>query len=181
MTTRIIYTDDTKSTLMVISTRLEEDYNYTVVRAESVDTAIDLLTADFTGKREIELILSDYLMPEKDGLLFLRETSATFGNQYPFMFLSDMGTSDILKNAITLGTTGFESKPALSHHFDTLDAAIKDAIDRHNLKRQMCEKRARNHYIRVMSPMLDKLATKLMGQPELLKDIEDIKDILTKG
>ncbi len=174
---KILYLDDNKMQLQMISARLEKFYNYVVIQADDADNALKILSIDFMEKREIALVLSDYLMPVKTGIDFLRELVATVGNQYPFMLFTDMDTSSILQKSIKLGS-GFSTKPTMREDFEMLNARIRETIEQHNLKQQECERKARNYYIKALTPMLDALATKHLANPDLVKDLNKIKKML---
>ncbi len=68
-------------------------------------------------KDSIALIISDFMMPQKSGLDFLKEIR-DLGIDTPFMFLSAFKSEDNKKKARELGSLGFIEKP-----FDSVELA----------------------------------------------------------
>ena len=75
----VLHVDDESRFLEVIELILEQQGSFQVECASSVEKAFVKL-----GKREFDVVVSDYQMPIKDGLQFLRELRAR-GNNIPFI------------------------------------------------------------------------------------------------
>lgn len=66
------------------------------------------------GIGEVDLILSDYMMPKVDGTLFLRWVRTGEGSPdrfVPFVIVSGMATKDVVQEARDAGVTGVLAKP----------------------------------------------------------------------
>ncbi|MCP4352612.1 MAG: response regulator [Desulfobacterales bacterium] len=171
---KILLIDDEEGVLKILKIRLEE-YSHEVLTANGGTTAMSVLMKDFISSREIEIVASDYMMPDMDGLQLIQELYATFGDQYPFMFVSNIGTSDIIKTSMELGSAAFFQKPVLRHHYDALNSSIKDVIERHRLRKISCEIKAKNSLVRNVIPLIDSLEKKVAGNLELLNIVKEIK------
>ena len=88
---------------------IEEDGATAIKRLKTA--AVDPLGAGF---RNIDLIISDYLMPTVDGMLFLRwlRTGDSVPDRFvPFIMLSGAADRDVVEEGRDAGTTEFLAKP----------------------------------------------------------------------
>ena len=75
-----------------------------------VDTALSVDDAlKKMWKKDYDVIVSDYHMPEKDGLQFLRELREN-GNNISFVLFSGEGNTEISVEALSLGADGYFTK-----------------------------------------------------------------------
>ncbi len=103
----VLVVDDDVEQLTLIKEQLEEFYDVSLVR--SGDTAMKFLL-----KRKPDIILLDYLMPEKDGPQVLREIWAIEDyTDIPVMFLTGVTEkSAVLQTILELRPQGYIVKPA---------------------------------------------------------------------
>lgn len=78
-----------------------------------------LVALELMGKQKVDLIISDYSMPNMDGLNFLK-TIRESGNQVPFVFIS--GNMDLQKQSLakTFGAIANIEKPMNESIFSDL-------------------------------------------------------------
>jgi PAS domain S-box-containing protein len=78
--------------------------------AFQVETALSVKEAvEKMKKEEYDAIVSDYQMPRKDGLQFLKELKAK-GNSIPFIVFTGKGREEVAIQALNLGADGYYDK-----------------------------------------------------------------------
>lgn len=116
---------------------------------EFEDIAVETATSAGEGERllnehDIDCVVSDYQMPERDGIEFLqavREESPDL----PFILMTGNGDETVASRAITAGVTDYIQKEAGSEHYDLLAHRIRNVVDRQQAE---AAKKARNRRIR---------------------------------
>ncbi|MGD0646196.1 MAG: response regulator [Candidatus Bathyarchaeia archaeon] len=115
----ILHVDDDASFLKTSKKILESDNNFSVDTATSVDEALCKLK-----KQHYDAIVSDYQMPQKNGLDFLKELRE-HKNYIGFIIFMDNGTEEIVIEAINLGANYYIDKSGDS---ETVYCELKNAI-----------------------------------------------------
>lgn len=106
MCKRILLVDDDKSLLSALSLYLSS-HGFSIVVAGSVHSALFLLKQNLP-----DLIISDILMPKKNGYAFLKVLKATSRySAIPFIFLSAKGMTPDRILGYNLGCYGYLVKP----------------------------------------------------------------------
>ena len=102
---RVLHVDDDSSALD-ISKRIMMDMNADLDfdSANSVDEAIKKLS---TGQYDV--VISDYEMPQKNGLQFLKELREQ-KNEIPFILFTGKGREEVAINALNLGANRYINK-----------------------------------------------------------------------
>jgi len=101
---RVLHVDDDPDFLRVAKQCLEIEGIF------QVDTALSVEKAKEKMKKEMyDAVVSDYVMPGKDGLNFLKELRDT-GNNIPFVMFTGKGREEIAIKALNLGADGYFSK-----------------------------------------------------------------------
>jgi PAS domain S-box-containing protein len=121
----VLYVDDEPELLTLGRLFLEKDGQNTVVTAESAADGIKKLRSC-----HFDVIISDYLMPESDGVDFLRQVRAEYGD-IPFILFTGKGREEVIIEAINLGVTFYLQKgnnPA--SRFSDLGQKIRVAVGR---------------------------------------------------
>lgn len=96
-----------------------------IVEATNVAEAEKELAKAKVG-RKVGLIISDYNMPEKNGIEFLKSVKANKDFAHiPFIIMSTTSDRAIISQAVTLGAIGYIIKPFNSESFE---AAVKKAL-----------------------------------------------------
>jgi PAS domain S-box-containing protein len=121
----VLYVDDEPELLTLCRLFLEKDGRNTVETAESAAEGLKKLRAG-----HFDVIISDYLMPESDGVDFLRQVRAEFGN-IPFILFTGKGREEVVIEAINLGVTFYLQKGSdPASRFSELNRKIEIAIGR---------------------------------------------------
>jgi PAS domain S-box-containing protein len=101
---RILHVDDDKCILEVVENVLEMENNFDVDNALSVAEAYNKI-----GQQIYDVIVSDYEMPQKNGLQFLQELREK-QNRIPFVIFTGKGREEVAVKALNLGADGYYNK-----------------------------------------------------------------------
>jgi DNA-binding response OmpR family regulator len=115
----ILHVDDDVSFLKTSKEILELDNSFSVDTATSVDEALCKLKT-----QHYDAVVSDYEMPQKNGLDFLKELRE-HKNDVVFIFFMDNGTEEIVIRAINLGANYYIDKSGAP---ETVYCELKNAI-----------------------------------------------------
>jgi PAS domain S-box-containing protein len=131
-TARVLYVDDDRSFADMISTMLEREADIlTVQTAEDAEAGLE-----FIREETIDCVVSDYSMPETDGLEFLR-TVREENEDLPFLLLTGRGSEDIASEAITAGVTDYIQKQQGTEHYSLLANRIQNAVEQYRAEREL--------------------------------------------
>ena len=100
----ILCVDDETKFLDSTKNILETQNEFTVETASSVDEALEKMSTT-----EFDVIISDYVLPEKSGLDFLKELRES-GNNIPFILFTGKGREEVAVKALNLGADRFFNK-----------------------------------------------------------------------
>lgn len=121
----VLYVDDEPDLLTLCRLFLEKDGNNTVDTAGSAAEGLRKLRAG-----HFDVIISDYLMPESDGVDFLRQVRAEFGD-IPFIIFTGKGREEVVIEAVNLGVTFYLQKGSdPASRFSELGRKIEIAVNR---------------------------------------------------
>jgi len=122
---QVLYVDDEQTLLELGKIFLELSGNFTVTTATSAPEAILMLEQE-----RCDIIVSDYQMPEMDGIQFLFEVRKRFG-PIPFILFTGRGREDVVIQAINSGADFYLQKGGDSKvQFAELSHKIKQAASR---------------------------------------------------
>jgi PAS domain S-box-containing protein len=140
---RVLYVDDEPSLLEIGKSFLEREGAFTV----------DLLTSAIGALEQIkteryDAIVSDYQMPEMDGITFLKQLKAS-GNQTPFIIFTGRGREELVIEALNSGADFYLQKGGEpKSQFAELSHKIQTAVARKRTeKRAMDTERRLNDII----------------------------------
>jgi PAS domain S-box-containing protein len=101
---RVLHVDDDPAFLSIAKQCLDIQGEFEVDTASSVNEALEKLE-----KTDYDAIVSDYQMPGKDGLEFLKELREK-RNTVPFIVFTGKGREEIAVRALNLGADGYFNK-----------------------------------------------------------------------
>lgn len=121
----LLYVDDEPSLLELAKVYLERTHTFSVATITSANEGLELLK-----KNTFDAIISDYAMPQKDGIEFLKEVRAGYGD-IPFILFTGKGREEIAIEAIDNGADFYIQKGGQPKaQFAELAHKVKMAIDR---------------------------------------------------
>ncbi|MEW6417012.1 MAG: response regulator [Nitrospirota bacterium] len=152
---RILCVDDEKNVLRAIE-RIFLDENYEVLSASSADEGLEILN---TGK-PVQIVISDYRMPGKNGVDFLKEVCERWPDTVRIV-LSGYADAASIVSAINDGQIyKFIPKP---WNDDELKVTISNAFERYFLQKKNLELteelRRRNDELNEINDNLEKLVS----------------------
>jgi PAS domain S-box-containing protein len=128
----VLHVDDDRGMLDLVSEYLGVvDESLRVVSVADPERGLERLRAD----DDIECVLSDYEMPEMDGLTFLscvRSARPTI----PFVLYTARGDEEIASRAITAGVSDYVQKSTGTAHYRKLSVRIRNEVARARAERQ---------------------------------------------
>jgi len=101
---RVIHVDDDRSFIETAKCILEDEGPFRIEIANSVDEALTKITSS-----TYDVIISDYEMPNKNGLHFLKELK-TLGNVTPFILFTGKGREEVVVDALNFGADRYIDK-----------------------------------------------------------------------
>ena len=124
---KVLYVDDEPGLLEIGKIFLELTGDFNVVLQESASAALDLLrTVHF------DAVISDYQMPEMDGIEFLGRVRQEFG-QIPFILFTGRGREEVVILALNRGADFYLQKGGEPEsQFAELAHKIRQAVHRRN-------------------------------------------------
>ena len=135
---RILYVDDEPDLLELGRIYLEMGKEFRVDTAESGGTALGLL-----GTETYEAIVSDYQMPEMDGIALLKEVRSQFGT-IPFILFTGRGREEIVVQALNNGADFYLQKGGdPKAQFAELSHKIQQAVSRRRAEQALLESEIR--------------------------------------
>jgi len=148
---RILHVDDEPNLLKVAKQCLEIEDTFHIDTATSVDEANKMMK-----KREYDVIVSDYMMPGKSGLDFLRELRED-GENVPFIIFTGKGREEVAVKALNLGADQYLNKVGNPETvYSELAHGIRKAIERKraNTRIRESEERFRNIFENACDAMI---------------------------
>ncbi len=101
---RVLYVDDEPGLLTIGKMFLERSGDFSVATIGSAPAALNLLIME-----KFDAIISDYQMPEMDGIEFLKQLKAS-GNITPFIIFRGKGREDVVIEALNEGADFYLQK-----------------------------------------------------------------------
>lgn len=105
----MLYVDDEPALLDVTRLFLEKTKKFNIATEESAKSALRLLKA-----QQFDVIVADYQMPGMDGIEFLRQVRADYG-EIPFILFTGKGREDVAIDAINNGADSYLQKGGTVH------------------------------------------------------------------
>ncbi len=147
-TLRILHVDDDVSFSGVSKNILSLLSNFQVDTAESVEEALRKM-----GSNSYDAVVSDYEMPNKNGLEFLTELRAQ-KIDVPFLLLTGKGREEIAIEALNLGADGYVSKHGNPETvYGELAHYVRQAVERKQAKTALNHSEKQLEAIIMYAPM----------------------------
>ncbi|MGA2768079.1 MAG: PAS domain S-box protein, partial [Candidatus Bathyarchaeia archaeon] len=144
---RVLHVDDDLAFLKIAKQCLELQGEIDVDTASSVNEALGKLK-----EMDYDVVVSDYQMPEKDGLEFLKELRAN-GNTVPFIVFTGKGREEIAVKALNLGADRYVDKHGGPEAvYCELAHALRQAVDRKSKQIEALKREAKLNAILESSP-----------------------------
>lgn len=88
---------------------------------------------DYLTENGVDCIVSDYNMPEMDGLVFLEAVRAEYPD-LPFILFTGQGSEEIASDAISAGVTDYVQKQSGTEQYELLAQRVRNAVARHRVR-----------------------------------------------
>jgi PAS domain S-box-containing protein len=125
----VLYVDDETGFLEINKCLLEKTGDFSVDTAQSAPEALGKIRN--TG---YDVIVSDYNMPDMDGIELLKQVRSTYGD-LPFLLFTGKGREDVVITAIDSGADYYIQKGTdINAMITELGYKIKRAVDRRRMK-----------------------------------------------
>ena len=132
MTYSVLYVDDEELLLDLCKTYLERTGDFLIETSEGARDALKKVK-----KNSYDAIVSDFQMPEMDGIAFLKEVRARFGD-IPFILFTGKGREEIVIEAIDNGVDFYLQKGGDPRsQFAELAHKIRKAVERRKAAEQL--------------------------------------------
>ncbi len=160
-TARVLYVDDDSSFTEMIATVLErEEGVLDVTTAKDAETGLEIVR-----EGSIDCVVSDYSMPETNGLEFLRAVREE-SEELPFLLLTGRGSEDIASEAITAGVTDYLQKQQGTEHYSLLANRITNAVEQYRAQQELEER------TRELERLKDRFQSFVKHSPDVITAIE---------
>ena len=138
----VLYVDDEPELLKIGKLFLEKTKDFQVDMRDSAVTALEHLK-----NHTYDAIVSDYQMPEMDGLEFLKQVRLLYG-QLPFILFTGKGREEVVILALNLGADFYLQKGGKPQpQFTELAYKIRQAVQRRQAAIALEESERRYHDI----------------------------------
>ncbi|WP_276271338.1 response regulator [Haloarcula litorea] len=128
---RVLHVDDNPQICDLVETFLERNGDdFTVVTAHSAVEALDRLTDG-----EFDCVVSDYQMPNTDGLELLEIVRERYPDM-PFILFTGQGSEEIASEAIAAGVTDYMQKETGTDQYEVLANRVENAVEQHRTEQQ---------------------------------------------
>ncbi len=134
----ILLVDDEPELLEIEKTFLEKAGDLQLVLACSAKEALDIL-----DNKDIDVIVSDYMMPGMDGIELLREIRSAEDNR-PFILFTGKGREEVAIEALNLGANRYIQKGgSIEAQFQVLEGALRDEVSYYQIRMDLRESKER--------------------------------------
>ncbi len=129
---RVLILDDEEMVLTSLRSFLELETDYEVVTFTSANEALE-----YTKKNKINLVVSDYLMPEMDGISFLAKVKEIDPNATRIILTGYADKENAIKAINEVNLFQYIEKPWDN---DNLKLVIRNGIDRQKILSELASK-----------------------------------------
>jgi len=136
---RVLCVDDDPDFASLVSNYLEQTGE---TFSTKVETCAEAALAR-VNQAEFDCIVSDYQMPQMDGLELLENIRASHGD-LPFVLLTGRGSEAVASQAVSAGVDSYLTKSKVSEDYSVLAEQIKECVHERRVHRE--EQRLREEY-----------------------------------
>jgi PAS domain S-box-containing protein len=130
-TIRVLHVDDEPGFAEMTASFLKrEDDRFVVQTATRATAGLDIL-----ADSDIDCVVSDYDMPDRNGIQFLEAVRAEF-DTLPFILYTGKGSEEIASDAISAGVTDYLQKESGTDQYAVLANRITNAVESQRVKRE---------------------------------------------
>ena len=124
-TITVLHVDDEPDFAEMATTFLERmsDDIETIVETSADDALARLRDGD-----TVDCVVSDYQMPNKDGIEFLQEVRADYPN-LPFILFTGKGSEEVASDAVSAGVTDYMQKRSRTDQYKILANRIENVVE----------------------------------------------------
>ncbi|EMA59592.1 PAS domain-containing protein [Halorubrum lipolyticum] len=131
---QVLHVDDDPAFGELVGTYLgREDDRMTVRTATTPPDGLDLI-----GAHDIDCVVSDYDMAERNGIEFLEAVRERYPD-LPFILYTGKGSEEIASEAISMGVTDYLQKEAGTSQYTVLANRISNAVEQHRSRQAVQE------------------------------------------
>ena len=164
----VLYVDDEENLLELGKLFLEDTGDFQIETVTSATKGLEILNT-----RSFDAIISDYQMPEVDGIVFLKEIRARHGD-LPFILFTGKGREEVVIQAINHGADFYLQKGGQPEaQFAELGHKIQQAIQRKKAENALRINEERLRMAQAIGGIgsweLDPVTKKLWGSPEAFR------------
>ncbi|EMA27147.1 GAF domain-containing protein [Haloarcula japonica] len=128
---KVLLVDDYGEFRQTTAELLEHENNrIEVIEAANVEDALSYFDSE-----SIDCIVSDYEMPEADGIEFV-ETVRQSNGDLPFILLTGQGSEKLASEAVSAGVTDYFVKGGGPEQYAVLTNRIENAVESHRFRRE---------------------------------------------
>lgn len=125
----VLHVDDEPNFTEMVQRFLErQNERFAVETSNGVDEALDRLAQD-----GLDCIVSDYDMPGKNGIEFLKAVRSRWSD-LPFILYTGKGSEEVASDAISAGATDYIQKQSGTDHYTLLSNRIQNAVEQYQAK-----------------------------------------------
>nr|WP_244209994.1 response regulator [Haloarcula quadrata] len=130
----VLHVDDEPDFLDVAAELLEQQSSdFNVITETSGTEALERLAAS-----DVDCIVSDYKMPEQDGIELLEAVRETYPD-VPFILFTGQGSETVASDAIAAGATDYLRKGHGTERYELLANRIENAVDQYRTSQRAAE------------------------------------------
>lgn len=139
---KVLIVEDEAEFAVLMKKELEGYHNIDAEVEIDPDNALQKIDGD-----GIDCVVSDYVMPEKNGLELLEEVRNHYPD-LPFIFFTGKGSEEIAQEAFSAGATDYIIKDPEEKIFKILEERIRNAV-RHNRDTNWRERSIQRQYLAI--------------------------------
>lgn len=143
----VLYVTPTTAQAKTFSREMQQETEFNVLTSDSVNEALEVLDS----REGIACIVSDYDLPDIDGLAFLQSVRAQF-TDIPFILFTSEGDEAVASKAIAARVTDYLIKEQFQEQWADLASLIQQSITYHQSQRSLAAPEVRGKIILEASP-----------------------------